>query len=80
MDILIRFSGQAGCSDDRGDGTPFSFVALEITAQTQYDGDTTEAQGDELGSWAIQAPPQTGPRGVIARCDGSGNGMLQEAA
>lgn len=74
-DVLIRFAGGAGCSDDSGFGHPFDFHALEITAQTQFDGTTTEAEGNALGTWALQTPPVTGPRGVVAGVIGSGNGF-----
>lgn len=73
VDVLIRFSGYYGVAPG------FDDVELEISAQLQFDGQMTEDQGDALGQWAIDAPPQTGPGGAIARVNGSGNGSLQTA-
>lgn len=70
-DILIRFAGGAGCSPESGFGHPFDLIALEISAQTQFNGDTTEADGNALGTWAIETPAVNGV-GVM----GSGNGQL----
>ena len=73
VDILIRFAGNAGCSPDSGFGHPFDLIALEISAQTAFDGTTTEAQGDALGQWAIETPAQSGPASSVGVL-GSGNG------
>lgn len=73
-DVLIRFAGQFNCSPDSGFGHPFDLVALEITAQPQFNGDCTESQGDALGTWAIDTPPQSGPLGLVYVM-GSGNGL-----
>jgi hypothetical protein len=76
-DVLIRFAGNFGVSVDSGFGHPFDFIALEITAQTQFDGSTTETEGDEYGTWAITTPPQGGPAGLVGVL-GSGNGNTGE--
>lgn len=72
-DVLVRFAGQFNCSPDSGFGHPFDLVALEITAQPQFNGQCTEAQGDELGTWAIGTPAIDGPLGPVSVM-GSGNG------
>lgn len=74
QDILIRFAGGAGCSPESGFGHPFDCVALEITAMQQFGGTCSEAQGDALGQWAIDTPPQSGPAGSVGVM-GSGNGL-----
>lgn len=74
-DILIRFAGWAGCSPDSGFGHPFDLIALEITALDQFNGTTTEADGDALGTWAIETPSVNGPLGLVSVM-GSGNGQL----
>lgn len=74
-DILIRFAGQFNCSPDSGFGHPFDLVALEITAQPQFNGDCTEEQGNELGTWAIGTPAIDGPLGPVS-VQGSGNGYV----
>jgi hypothetical protein len=71
VDCLERFAGGFGFVTDSGYGHPFDFVALEITAQPQYNGETTEADGNAWGQWAIETPPVHGV-GVM----GSGNGQL----
>ena len=69
-DILERFAGGFNCPADNGiDGHPFDLVALELTAQPQYDGSLSEAEGDRWGSLAITTPPVRGVRVM-----GSGNG------
>jgi hypothetical protein len=73
VDILIRFAGNAGCSPESGFGHPFDLVAMEITAQDQFNGTCTEAQGDALGDWAMACPAQGGPAGMVGVM-GSGNG------
>lgn len=70
VDILERFAGGFGVNPDSGFGHPFDLVAFEITAQTQFDGSTSEAQGNTLGQWAITTPAVNGV-GVM----GSGNGL-----
>lgn len=72
-DVLIRFAGNFGVTADSGFGHPFDCIALEITAQTQFDGTTTEGEGDAYGTWAIDTPPQGGPAGFVGVM-GSGNG------
>lgn len=71
VDILDRFAGGFGCAADSGFGHPFDLVALEITAMTQFEGSTSEANGDALGTWAIQTPAVGGVTVM-----GSGNGLL----
>lgn len=73
IDILIRFAGNAGVVPDSGFGHPFDLVAMEITAQDQFNGDCTEDEGDALGEWAMACPAQTGPAGSVGVM-GSGNG------
>lgn len=75
VDILIRFAGNAGCPADSGFGHPFDLVAWEITAQPQFNGEMSEAQGDWWGTYAINCPAQSGPAGVVGVM-GSGNGKL----
>lgn len=75
VDILERFAGNVGVVPDSGFGHPFDLVAMEITAQLQFNGDCTEAEGDALGSWALNCPPQNGPAGLVG-VQGSGNGIL----
>ena len=73
-DVLLRFNGGFNCSPDSGFGHPFDIVALEITAQPQFNGNCTEDQGNALGTWAIETPPQHGPLGPVI-VQGSGNGL-----
>ena len=68
-DCLERFAGGFGFPTDSGFGHPFDFVALEITAQPQFNGEMTEADGDLWGQTALQTPP-CGSVSVM----GSGNG------
>lgn len=63
-DCLERFGGGWGMVKG------FDFVALELSAMTQFNGTCTEAEGDRIGSVAINAPPVNGV-GV----SGSGNGL-----
>lgn len=72
-DCLDRCSGQFNMPHDTGFGHPVDCVALEITAMTQFNGQTTEAEGDALGQWAIDTPPVSGPAGTV-QVMGSGNG------
>jgi hypothetical protein len=71
VDCLERFAGGFGFVTDSGFGHPFDFVALEITAQTQFDGQTTEADGNRWGQLALDVPPVNGVRVM-----GSGNGQI----
>lgn len=73
-DVLTRFAGNFYCSPDSGFGHPFDFIAFELTAQDQYQGTCTEAQGDALGAWAMGTPAQSGPNGVTVGVMGFGNG------
>lgn len=73
-DILTRFAGNYGVVTDSGFGHPFDCVALEITAQPQFNGQMREADGNALGTWAIQTPAQHGPAGLVGVM-GSGNGQ-----
>lgn len=75
VDILIRFAGNAGVVPDSGFGHPFDLVAMEIDAQDQFNGNDSEADGNALGTWAINCPPQSGPAGLVGVM-GSGNGLL----
>ncbi len=65
VDCIQRFSGDFNFPNDSGFGHPFDFVALEITAQLQFNGYMSEAEGDDWGDTAIEVS------GVM----GSGNGM-----
>ncbi len=55
---------------DSGFGHPFDFVALEITAQPQFNGQMSEAEGNSWGQTAITTPPVG--RVIV---QGSGNGL-----
>jgi hypothetical protein len=70
VDCLERFAGGFGFVTDSGFGHPFDFVALEISAQPQYDGAMDEATGNAWGQWAIDTPAVNGVRVM-----GSGNGQ-----
>jgi hypothetical protein len=63
-DCLERFAGGWGMVPG------FDFVALELSAMYQYNGSMSEAQGDHIGTVAINAPKVNGV-GVM----GSGNGQ-----
>lgn len=73
-DILLRFAGGFNCSPDSGFGHPFDLIAFEITAQPQFNGQTSEAQGDALGRVALGSPTAQGPFGAVSVM-GSGNGQ-----
>lgn len=73
-DCLDRFAGATGCSPDSGFNHPFDFIALEITAQPQYDGSMSEAEGNRWGRIALNTPPSYGPLGIVPVM-GSGNGQ-----
>jgi hypothetical protein len=68
-DCLTRFNGADNCPADAGDGNPFNFVALEITASEQFNDGMSEADGNSWGQAAI-ATPAAGRVSVM----GSGNG------
>lgn len=74
-DVLIRFAGNFGVSPDSGFGHPFDDIELEVSAQPQFQGTMTEAQGDVQGTWAIECPPESGPAGLVGVL-GSGNGRV----
>jgi hypothetical protein len=74
VDCLERFAGQDGFVADSGFGHPFDFIALEITAQLQFNGQMSEADGDRLGRVALATPGVMGPLGLV-RVMGSGNGQ-----
>jgi hypothetical protein len=69
-DCLARFAGCFNFPSDSGFGHPFDFVACEITAQPQFNGQMTEAEGDAWGQVAITTPPIGDVRVM-----GSGNGL-----
>ncbi len=71
-DCLQRFAGGFNFPTDSGFGHPFDFVALEITAQPQFNGQMNETDGDRWGDVAITTPPV----GEV-RVMGSGNGASQ---
>ncbi len=73
VDCLQRFAGQFFYPPDSGFGHPFDFVALEITAVDQFNGDMSEADGNTWGDTAISVPPEHGPLGPVSVM-GSGNG------
>ncbi len=73
-DCLTRMAGNFGMPRDSGFGHPFDFVMLEISAQPQFNGTCSEAEGDRLGRLAINAPAETGPAGDVL-VQGSGNGQ-----
>lgn len=68
-DCLERFAGGYNFPPDSGFGQPFDLVALEITAQPQFNGQLSEAEGDAFGRTAI-----TTPASGDVRVMGSGNG------
>lgn len=74
VDVLQRFAGGFGVVPDSGFGHPFDDIELEISAMDQFNGTCTEAQGDALGQWALETPPQFGPAGWVSVM-GSGNGQ-----
>lgn len=71
IDVLERFAGGYGVVSDNGFGHPFDFIALESSADDQFWGRVTEAQGDALGAFILATPPV---HGVFVQ--GSGNGCL----
>ncbi len=70
VDCLQRFAGGFNFPPDSGFGHPFDFIALEITAQPQFNGQMDEATGDAWGTCALTTPPS----GAV-RVQGSGNGQ-----
>jgi hypothetical protein len=62
-DGLERFAGGWGMV------AGFDFVALELTAMTQFNGSCSEAEGNRIGRLAINAPAVNG-----TKVSGSGNG------
>jgi hypothetical protein len=62
-DCLERFAGGWGMV------AGFDFVALELTAMTQFNGSCSEAEGNRVGRLAINAPAVNG-----TKVSGSGNG------
>jgi hypothetical protein len=77
-DCLDRFAGGFGYPADSGFGHPFDCIACEITAQEQFNGQMSEADGDYWGQWALATPATVGPFGPVAIM-GSGNGHTQGA-
>ena len=73
QDILARFAGGFNCTPDSGFGHPFDCIALEITAQSQFNGQMSEAEGNRWGQIAQNAPHEFGLGGEV-RVMGSGNG------
>ena len=76
IDILQRFSGGFNCSDDSGFGHPFDCVALEITANAQFNQQMGELEGNTWGQFAIDTPHVFGPNGTEVKIMGSGNGFV----
>jgi hypothetical protein len=76
-DILQRFAGRIPCPADSGFGHPFDCIALEITAEWQYQGRCNEQEGNRWAKVACDTPavesivPGFGPVRVM----GSGNGQ-----
>lgn len=73
-DVTSRFAGNFNVSPTSGFGHPFDCTALEITAQPQFNGQMTEAQGNVRADVALGTPPQSGPAGAVSIM-GSGNGQ-----
>lgn len=69
VDCLQRFAGGFGFPKDSGFGHPFDFIALEITAAVQFNGQMSEGSGQAWGRTAINTPPSGGVKVM-----GSGNG------
>lgn len=74
-DCLNRYAGQDNCPSDSGDGTPFDFIDLEITAQLQFNDQMDEITGDSWGSNSLSTPGTMGPLGLV-KVMGSGNGSF----
>lgn len=75
-DNLQRFCGGFNMPSHSGvqDG-PFTWTALELDAQWQFNGRDSEAEGNRLGQLAINAPHCFGPDGTEAFVNGAGNGI-----
>lgn len=73
-DCLDRFAGGFGFPSDSGFGHPFDFIALEITAEPQFNSQMSEFEGDVWGQIALNTPPSR-RGGVEVRVMGSGNGF-----
>lgn len=73
-DCLERSAGYDGMPAVLIDDHGVDFIACEITANRQFDGEMTEAQGNAFGQYLIDTPPRIGPAGT-ARVLGSGNGF-----
>jgi hypothetical protein len=69
-DVLLRMAGGFNMPADSGFGHPFDAVMCEISAQTAFNGQTSEAEQNRLGQLAIHAPA-VNDVGVM----GSGNGL-----
>lgn len=69
VDCLQRFAGGYGFPQESGFGHPFDFVALEITAMVQFNGQMSEGSGQAWGRTAINTPAS----GAV-KVMGSGNG------
>lgn len=73
VDCLVRFAGADNCPADRGDGTCFVFIALEITAMLAFNDGMPEAEQDAWGQAALDTPAPVGPFGLVPVM-GAGNG------
>jgi hypothetical protein len=74
VDCLQRFAGGFNFPVDSGFGHPFDFIALEITAQPQFEQQMGEVEGDSWGTTALDTPASSGPLGPVPVM-GSGNGQ-----
>lgn len=74
VDCLQRSAGQFNCPAVMIDGHGYDVVACEITAQPQFNGEMSEAEGNSWGQWAIDTPAVDGPVGPVSIM-GSGNGL-----
>lgn len=74
QDGLTRFAGNDGFTTDSGFGHPFDYVICECSAEPQFNGDMTEAQGNHIGAAGMATPPCSGPTGVTVGVIGFGNG------
>lgn len=72
--ILDRFAGNFGVTPDRGDGLPFSCVAVETSLQAMFDGSCDQAECDRRGRITLSVPPSSGPAGLVSVM-GSCNGQ-----
>ena len=79
QDVLERFAGNFFCPSDSGFGHAFDLIAWEVSCADQFNGTTSETQGDALGTWALRTPRATGPAGAVGVM-GVGNGRLDDAA